>query len=343
MRRTLAALVVAAGAFWLGSAVSRADDAANPVPPEAAATAAAPEASPAAPAEKAEAAAAPAPSGKPAEAEQAAAPQKYLLRYKFHAGEEMRWKVVHRSAMRASVQGETQSSESVSNSVKIWCVTSVAPDGTATLAHRVEDVDMWQKVPGRSKITYNSKTDAKAPAGFEKVARSVGVVLSVITMNSRGNILARVQKNDDAAASRGEITVPLPEHEVAVGESWSIPQTVDVPVENGTIRKIRLLQQFTLESVQTGVATIRVENMVLTPVHDPAIQAKLVQREPNGNVRFDIESGRVLSQQMDIDKHVVGFQGEASSMNYMARLNEEFLGAETKVAAGPATDETASK
>lgn len=300
MRRTLAALLTA-GVFLLWPSASQADDA-KPAPTEPAAGA-------------------------------ADAPVKHLLRYKFRVGDELRWKVVHRSAMRASVQGETKSTESVTSSVKVWRVTKVEPDGTATFSHHVEDVDMWQKVPGRSKITYNSATDAKPPAGFEQVAKSVGVVLSVITLNDRGNILGRVQKADSAVASRGEITLPLPEHEVAVGESWSIPQTLEVPLEEGTVRKIRVLQRFTLRSVHTGVARIGIENLILTPVHDPAIQAKLIQREPHGEVRFDVENGRVLSQQMDIDKRVIGFQGESSSMSYMARITEDFLPPESKVAA----------
>ena len=38
-----------------------------------------------------------------------------------------------------------------------------------------------------------------------------------------------------------------------------------------------------------------------------------------GRVRFDIDEGRVLGQQMDIDKPVVGFRGDASSIHYVNR------------------------
>ena len=42
-------------------------------------------------------------------------------------------------------------------------------------------------------------------------------------------------------------------------------------------------------------------------------------------MRFDIDEGRVLGQQMDIDKHVVGFRGEASSIHYVNRFSERLV------------------
>ena len=50
-----------------------------------------------------------------------------------------------------------------------------------------------------------------------------------------------------------------------------------------------------------------------------------MQREAAGRVRFDIDAGRILSQQIDIDKHVVGFRGDASSIHYVNRFSEHLL------------------
>ena len=55
-------------------------------------------------------------------------------------------------------------------------------------------------------------------------------------------------------------------------------------------------------------------------MNNPAIEAQIVQREGSGVVRFDIEAGRIIGQQMDVDKHVVGFRGEASSIHYVTRF-----------------------
>ncbi|MEN6458872.1 MAG: hypothetical protein ABFC63_08070 [Thermoguttaceae bacterium] len=259
---------------------------------------------------------------------------KYTLRYKFRQGETLRWQVEHLSMVRASVTKHTQATETTSTSLKAWRVTDVRPDGAATFEHRVEWVDMRQKLSGRDELHYDSRLKAKPPAGFETAAKSVGVLLTTVTMDPRGKIVTRkrhqTNKVDPNAAKvpaqdDGWMTIPLPEEAVAIGQSWSIPQQIDIPLETGGVKKIKAVQRFTLEDVKTGVATIRVSTEVLTPITDPAVESQLVQRESAGRVRFDIDEGRVLGQQMDIDKHVVGFRGEASSIHYVNRFSERLV------------------
>ena len=259
--------------------------------------------------------------------------QEYTLRYKFQPGDTLRWEVVHRAKIKTTVSGTTQTAETVSTSIKLWQVKDVKPDGTVTFDHLVESVDMWNKLTGRLEVRYNSKTDDQPPPGYETVAESIGVPLSQITMDNTGQIIDRVRNRDvKSAENEGDITIPLPEEAVAVGHSWSFPHQIDVPLPGGAIKKIKAKQQFTLSDVKTGIATIEVATQILTPIHDPAIEAQLIQRESHGTVRFDIEAGRIVGQQMDLDKRVVGFRGEASSLHYLTRFTEEFLPAKTQTA-----------
>ena len=261
--------------------------------------------------------------------------QKYTLRYKFHPGETIRWEVEHRSMVRATVSRDTQITETLSASVSIWRVGNVQPDGTATFEHRVEWVDMRQKLTGRGEMHFDSRTDKNPPPGFEDAARSVGVPLSVVKMDVRGKVLKRKdrKKNPQAAAASSEsaaanqnwITIPLPDEPVAIGHTWSLPQDIEVPLPSGAVKKIKAVQQFVLEDVKTGVATIRVSTDILTPITDPAVESQLVEREASGRVRFDIDAGRILGEQMDIDKHVVGFRGDASSIHYINRFSQHLL------------------
>ncbi len=129
-------------------------------------------------------------------------PEKYVLRYKFQPGETLRWEVEHRSNVRTTVAHATETVEMLTISVKAWRFTGVRPDGTATFEHSVERVDMRQKRPGRAEIRYNSQTDLKPPAGFEDVAKSVGVPLVVVTMNATGKVLHRDRREARPSARR---------------------------------------------------------------------------------------------------------------------------------------------
>jgi hypothetical protein len=252
--------------------------------------------------------------------------EKVTLRYQFRPGETLRWNVEHRTAMRTTVSGQSQAAETDSRSVKVWRVRRVEPNGTAVFEHRVENVDMRQQLAEGRKVRYNSRTDKKPPPGFENAAAAVNVVLSVVTLDPCGKVVARDRKvNSTATPNEGAMTIPLPEEPIAVGESWTKSCDIDVPLKSGGIKKIKAGQQFTLESVKTGVATIRVATIIYTPLTDPQIEAQVVQHETAGAVRFDLDAGRILSQQMDVDKRVVGFQGHASSIHYQMRFREEFL------------------
>jgi hypothetical protein len=261
-------------------------------------------------------------------------PQEYLLRYKFHSGDALRWTVVHCSKVHTSISGTVQSAETTTSSVKVWRVHEVKPNGQIVFDHMVESVDMRHRLTGRDEVHYNSLTDPVAPKGFEDVARAVGVPLALVTIDSEGKLIQRKQNFVKAAvAGQGEITIQLPDHPVAVGGHWSSLNNLDVPLSDGTIRRFKTMQLFKLENVKTGVATISVSTQFMTPIEDPSIEAQVVQYETSGSIRFDIDAGQILARQVDVDRSVVGFRGEASSIRYIGRSTESMLPAARKVAA----------
>jgi len=264
---------------------------------------------------------------KPA-ADSPASPAKHTLRYKFRAGEAVRWQVEHRVEFETTMSGNTQNAELSTSSVKVWQIKDVSADGKVTLENLAEDVEMRQKVTGRAETRYSSKTDKKPPMGFEQVAQAIGVPLARITLDSRGNVLQRQHLAGANPEGQSHVTPPLPEQPVAAGESWSIPADLELPLTGNMskmIKRIKTLQKYTLESVTDGVATIRMITQILTPIDDPALESQIMQRDTSGVFRFDVAAGRVVGQQMELDKRILGFQGAASSLRYRMRLTETLL------------------
>jgi hypothetical protein len=250
------------------------------------------------------------------------------------SGVTIRWKVEHRAEVRTTVNGTTQTAETLSNSVKVWQITSVdLAKKQARFVHSVESVDMRQVLSGRQEVRYNSQTDATPPPGFEDVAKDVGVPLSEFTIDLRGYVLGRQEKRKDSRPSQGEITVPLADQEVAVGEVWSQPNVVTVKYKDGSPKQIKTRQDYKLLEVDKGIATIQLETTIITPINDPAIDAQLIQQVVDGVIRFDIDAGRVVSQQTDVDKHVIGFQGDTSSLHYVTRFKERLTNEESSTSA----------
>jgi hypothetical protein len=193
---------------------------------------------------------------------------------------------------------------------------------------------MWQKTQGRSEVRYNSETDKEVPPGYETAAQSVGVPLTVTTMDDRGKVLKRVEKHSQPT-SLMQLAIALPEGPVAIGDSWTTPLDIDVVQKDGATKKIKTRQKYTLEKVANDVATIKVDAQILTPIHDPTIEAQLIQRLSEGQLRFDIAAGRILEQQLDLNRHVINFSGPSSSMHYLTRFTEKSLAGDAEVARKP--------
>jgi len=265
---------------------------------------------------------------KPAADAAAPAAEKYLLRYKFAMGEVLRYDVNHATKTRNNMEGHTQEVETQSESVKSWKVTDVLPNGEMEFIHVVEWVKMSNDSPDTKANVYDSREDAAVPRGWEQVARAVGVPLSIVRISADGKVTHREQKHPQPKSQEDmPITLGLPEGEIAVGEKWSHPYDVAVQRKSGASLQVQTRRVCQLREVKNGVAVIDVEYQILTPV-DPNIRAQLVERLTEGTVRFDVDKGRVISQEHNVDKRILGFAGKASSMHFVSRLQERLLPSE---------------
>ena len=262
--------------------------------------------------------------------------EKVTLAYKFKPGDTLRYSVDHRSSIRSTIEGATEKAIMRTESMKVWKVIDVMSDGEIEFMHMVDRVKMTNRVSDRAEMVYDSEKDAVPPAGFEDAAAAVGVPLSVIRMSPRGEVIERnVKHRQPAADAEAPVTLLLPDHPVAVGDTWNEPRIVSVQTADGAKRDIQARRHYELTKVANGIATIDVDYQVLSPI-DPAIEAQLVQRLMKGAAKFDIELGRVVSQRMDVDERVLGFAGPTSSMHYVMQMEEELLdGNKKKVAAKP--------
>lgn len=265
----------------------------------------------------------------------ATASDTYLLRYKFTAGEVVRWKVTHKARTDTEIRGSSQTAESNSESTKVWTVKEVGKNGEFTLVHSVSQVNMWQRIGDEPLIHYDSESNEDVPRVYQQTAKTVGIPLSTVTISPPGAILAQSSvKPIDLGL--GSIVIPFPEKPIKIGDGWNVPRvvTVSLPIDGvRTYRKIKVRQRYTLRSVKAGIATIAVRTEVITPVRDARIESQLIQKMIKGSMRFDLQKGRLRSKTIDWNEHVLGFQGANSNMKYRATFSEQLLSA--KLAAAP--------
>lgn len=248
------------------------------------------------------------------------------LAYRFRKGDRITMEVAHRARTATSIAGTRQDVETSTDSHKVWTILDVDRDGGATLEHSVDDVSMSTRSSDRGELRWDSRSGDPPPPGYEAVAASLGRPLSRVTIDRRGHVLKRVDLHAVPATNTGDfLVVPLPEKAVASGDEWTYPREIVVEVPNGPRKAVRTRMRYLLEAVEDGVATIRVDTTVLTPVDDPRLEVRLLERIWDGRVRFDVDRGIVLERSTDTDRRVVGFSGPDSSLHYAAHLEERYV------------------
>jgi hypothetical protein len=249
--------------------------------------------------------------------------KKYDLKYKLSTGDVLRYTITHHAAIHSTIDDTTQAAETKTDSVKVWKVTDVLPNHQIEFMNVIEQVHMVNQLPDRAPTEYDSAKDKTPPPGYEDTAKAIGVPLSVVRMTPRGEVISHKVKYQQAPAEEdAQITVRLPDGPVAIGATWDEPFDINVQIQSGGTKSLQTRRHYKLADVSGGVASIEVSYQVLSPI-DAEIESKLVQRLMKGAVHFDMAKGRVLSQEFEIDKRVLGFAGATSSMHYLMQMKEE--------------------
>lgn len=245
------------------------------------------------------------------------------LTYRFRPDEKVVMTVSHRARTETTISGTTQTTETSTDSRKRWRVVSVDAEGRATIEHSVDQVTMTSRTSDRGEVRWSSDGDDPPPPGYEAVRGSLGVPLSRVVIDPAGRVISRVDLQPTPPSASGDLmVVPLPDGEIEVGHEWSVPQEVVVEVPGGPRRSVRTRLRYRLESVRDDVAVIGIDTTVLTPIEDPRLESRLLERIWNGEIEFDIPSGRVIRRSTGIDRRVVGFSGQESSVRYRSSLEE---------------------
>jgi hypothetical protein len=248
------------------------------------------------------------------------------LEYRFHVGDRIDMQVRHRAVTETTIGSTRQSTETATDSRKTWQVMAVHDDGRATLEQSVNDVRMTSRTSDRGEISWSSSDTDPPPPGYETVRQSLGVPLTRLIVDRAGRIIERHDLRPVPPANTGDlVVVPLPDDPVAVGATWTVPDELVIEAPHAARKAVRTRLRYQVDAIDDGIATISVDTTVLTPIDDPRLEARLLERIWDGTIRFDIEQGRVRSRSTATDRRVVGFEGPQSSIRYKASLEEHVV------------------
>lgn len=262
----------------------------------------------------------------------------YVFGYKFKPGQEVRFELKHEMEISTTYNETSDQARNRSQSRRSYKVATVDAQGNAELNLTIEWVHMAASTstndPG---VEFRSDDPEKQPAKYKHILDSIGKPNATILVNPKGRVLKvtrhEVERKPGAlapptatgGAGPESYLYELPEKPVAVGDTWKEQFEIVSLGADGLPVKIQAQKLYQLAAVDGNLATITFKTQFLTPLNDPSVAVKLIQREPSGTLVFHMDHGIITSCDVAIDRTVIGPFGPKSSMRAVSRFTEKWL------------------
>lgn len=258
---------------------------------------------------------------------QAQAPQ-----FRWSKGQVLVYRAIH-ITKATYVMGET-TSENSTNLVltKRWQVLDVDAAGTATLQLSLSALKYETRTPSGEYLAFDSEHPEKSGEPIRKqFASFVGQPLVVLRIDAGGKVLEmKESKGDFASAAKYESDPPfklwLPAEALREGQSWQREYAIVLEPPQGTGEKYPAVQRFTCKGLQGNLATLAMTTELKGAPAAREDQMPLWQAQPEGEIVFDVQAGRMQKAMLKIDKQEKSTTEEGGSTRFESSYREEYIG-----------------
>jgi hypothetical protein len=246
-------------------------------------------------------------------------------RFHWQQGQSLHYRVEHTTHVAEVVSGSKVETTSKVQLIKRWQVLSVDAQGTATVQMSITAMRNEQTRPGGEVLLYDSREpDKSTPALREQMEKFINQPLAVLRVDAFGKVIEVAKGPANRYDSELPFGLTLPAAAVSPGQSWerSYAITLDPPL--GTGEKYPATQKFVCTKAADGLAVFTVATVLAKQPDSKLEQLPLLQKQPAGEVVFDVQRGRLHSVRLAIDRQIQGHQGEGSSYHFQSTYTEQY-------------------
>lgn len=251
-------------------------------------------------------------------------------RFQWRPGQTLVYRVAETITKKETVDSKRSDATTKLQHLKQWKVLDVDEMGVATLEMSLRTFRLEQPTPTGEVLVFDSDhPDQSNPQLREQLSKFVGAPLATLRIDRHGRV-REVRECRFGPASRFETQLPfvlaLPDEGPSVGQTWerTYQMTLDPPAGLG--EKFDAVQRYACQSVEMGVVRIALRTALKSQPQNPAEQAALLLNQPQGEIQFDLRSGRMKQVLLQIDAEVKNHAGEGSSLRLVRTYQEEFAG-----------------
>lgn len=249
-------------------------------------------------------------------------------RFRWQTGQVYVYRTEH-NTVASYVMGEnTDETRTRVRSLKRWQVRDVDSAGVATLQMSLQAL-FFETTPlsGEPLVFDSAHLDKSTPELRKQYESYVGQPLVVVRIDSQGKVLEVKEARPGYSAAKYESEPPfkliLPVGLLKAGLSWERGYQITLEPPLGTGEKYAAVQRYICKGVADNLATVGLSTEVKDAPAAQEDQVPLWQMQPQGEIVFDVQAGRLQKATLRIDKEA---QIEGGNTRFQSVYTEQYIG-----------------
>lgn len=258
----------------------------------------------------------------------AASAQDAVWQFRWQKGQVLTYQTEHKTNVEEVADKTKVTSASQLSVTKRWHVLDVDAKGVATLELTLAAMRNEQTTPGGEVLLFDSAHPEKGtPELKAQMSKYIGTPLALVRIDGQGRVLEVKQGSANRYEAEPPFVVVFPAVAAKEGLAWRRPYTLilDPPYGNGD--KLQATERYQCTKIAGGKATLIVANQITDMPESAKDQVPLLQKLAQGEVQFDLQAGRVVQVQLNIDRTVMNHHGEGSSYHFQSWFTERLVDA----------------
>jgi hypothetical protein len=184
------------------------------------------------------------------------------------------------------------------------------------------------KATGETLLFDSVDKEHSTPEMREQLGKFIGQPLAVVRVNGAGQVIEVIDCKYGPATrfeSEPPFAAVLPSAVPQPGQAWQRPYHITLAPPQGAGEKFDAVQKYVCKEIKDGKATIGLTTQVKNLPESLLDQVPLLQAQPEGEVVYDIETGRLQTANLKIDKELKEHQGKGSSYHFESLYTEQLL------------------
>jgi hypothetical protein len=248
--------------------------------------------------------------------------------FRWQTGQVLVYRTEHHT-VASYVMGDSNSETKTRvQSIKRWQVLGVDAAGVATLQMSLTALFFETTPPSGEPLTFDSAhLDKSTPELRKQYESYLGQPLVVLRVDAQGKVVEVKEARPGYSAAKYESDPPfkfvLPAEALKADAAWERGYQITLEPPQGTGEKYDAVQRYQCKSIAANQAVIQMTTELKGTPAAQEDQVPLWQMQPEGEIVFDVQGGRLQKATLRIDKEA---KIEGGNTHFQSVYTEEYVG-----------------